>query len=90
MAIDLDDREPDADIESAPAQSAFSIRSAGSVLFAAAARSLPKFGLHIFLIILPLISKFERTLPLPNSISESVLHGEAKEAAPIGQSAPAN
>jgi ubiquinol-cytochrome c reductase cytochrome b subunit len=38
-----------------------------------------------FLIILPLISKFERPLPLPNSISESVLHGEAKEAAPAGQ-----
>jgi ubiquinol-cytochrome c reductase cytochrome b subunit len=37
-----------------------------------------------FLIILPLISKFERPLPLPNSISESVLHGEKQEAAPIG------
>ena len=37
-----------------------------------------------FLIILPLISKFERPLPLPNSISESVLHGEAEEAAPAG------
>ena len=41
-----------------------------------------------FLIILPLISKFETTLPLPNSISESVLHGEKKEAAPAG--APAH
>ncbi len=37
-----------------------------------------------FLIILPLISKFERPLPLPNSISESVLHGKAAEAAPAG------
>jgi ubiquinol-cytochrome c reductase cytochrome b subunit len=37
-----------------------------------------------FLIILPLVSKFERPLPLPNSISESVLHGEAEEAAPVG------
>ncbi len=37
-----------------------------------------------FLIILPIISKFEKTLPLPNSISESVLHGEAEEAAPHG------
>ena len=37
-----------------------------------------------FLIILPLVSKFERPLPLPNSISESVLHGEAEEAAPAG------
>jgi ubiquinol-cytochrome c reductase cytochrome b subunit len=35
-----------------------------------------------FLIVLPLVSKFERTLPLPNSISESVLHG--KEAASAG------
>ena len=37
-----------------------------------------------FLIILPLISKLETPLPLPNSISESVLHGEKKEAAPVG------
>jgi ubiquinol-cytochrome c reductase cytochrome b subunit len=37
-----------------------------------------------FLIILPLVSKFERPLPLPNSISESVLHGEEAEAAPVG------
>jgi ubiquinol-cytochrome c reductase cytochrome b subunit len=35
-----------------------------------------------FLIILPILSLVERTLPLPNSISESVLHGEAEEAAP--------
>ncbi|WP_332812016.1 cytochrome b [Sphingomonas sp.] len=37
-----------------------------------------------FLIILPVLSGIERTLPLPNSISESVLHGEAAEAAPYG------
>ncbi|GAA4816988.1 cytochrome b N-terminal domain-containing protein [Sphingosinicella ginsenosidimutans] len=37
-----------------------------------------------FLIVLPLLSMFEKTLPLPNSISESVLHGEEAEAAPIG------
>jgi ubiquinol-cytochrome c reductase cytochrome b subunit len=37
-----------------------------------------------FLIILPLLSMVERTEPLPNSISESVLHGEAEEAAPLG------
>ncbi|MGZ8311590.1 MAG: cytochrome b, partial [Allosphingosinicella sp.] len=37
-----------------------------------------------FLIILPILSMVERTLPLPNSISESVLHGEEAEAAPIG------
>jgi ubiquinol-cytochrome c reductase cytochrome b subunit len=37
-----------------------------------------------FLIIVPIISATERTLPLPNSISESVLHGEKQEAAPFG------
>ena len=37
-----------------------------------------------FLIILPLIARIEKPLPLPNSISESVLHGERREAAPIG------
>ena len=44
-----------------------------------------------FLIILPLISKFERPLPLPSSISTSVLHGEAEESAPYGlaKTAPA-
>jgi len=44
-----------------------------------------------FLIILPLISKFERPLPLPTSISASVLHGEKQESAPYGlaKSAPA-
>jgi ubiquinol-cytochrome c reductase cytochrome b/c1 subunit len=38
-----------------------------------------------FLIILPLLSRFEKTKPLPNSIAESVL----KEGVPIGSSAPA-
>ncbi|HZF96184.1 MAG TPA: cytochrome b/b6 [Allosphingosinicella sp.] len=37
-----------------------------------------------FLIILPILSKTERTLPLPSSISASVLHGEAGESAPYG------
>ncbi len=37
-----------------------------------------------FLIILPLVSMIERPLPLPNSISESVLHGEKQESAPVG------
>jgi ubiquinol-cytochrome c reductase cytochrome b subunit len=37
-----------------------------------------------FLIVLPILSMVERTRPLPNSISESVLHGEAAEAAPYG------
>ena len=35
-----------------------------------------------FLIILPIVSTFERPLPLPYSISESVLHGEKQESAP--------
>ena len=44
-----------------------------------------------FLIILPILSLVEKTLPLPNSISESVLHGEQAEAAPadLGDAAPA-
>jgi len=37
-----------------------------------------------FLIILPLVSMVERPLPLPNSISESVLHGEKTESRPFG------
>jgi ubiquinol-cytochrome c reductase cytochrome b subunit len=37
-----------------------------------------------FLIILPLISKFEKTLPLPDSIAESVLHGAKRESMPMG------
>ncbi|HEX8669511.1 MAG TPA: cytochrome b/b6 [Allosphingosinicella sp.] len=36
-----------------------------------------------FLIILPTLSALERTLPLPNSISESVLHGEERESRPL-------
>jgi ubiquinol-cytochrome c reductase cytochrome b subunit len=42
------------------------------------------YFLH-FLVILPIVSRFETPLPLPSSISESVLHGEAAEAAPAGQ-----
>src|SRR5687768_4159410 len=38
-----------------------------------------------FLIVLPLLSRFETTRPLPSSIAESVL----KEGVPIGASAPA-
>jgi ubiquinol-cytochrome c reductase cytochrome b subunit len=43
-----------------------------------------------FLIILPLISRIERPLPLPNSIAEAVLAGKAKthgSAAPLPQPA---
>jgi ubiquinol-cytochrome c reductase cytochrome b subunit len=36
-------------------------------------------------VILPLVSAFETPDPLPSSITESVLHGEAAEAAPAGQ-----
>ena len=42
------------------------------------------YFLH-FLVILPLVARFETPLPLPTSISESVLHGEEAEAAPAGQ-----
>ncbi|HET8535137.1 MAG TPA: cytochrome b N-terminal domain-containing protein, partial [Sphingomicrobium sp.] len=41
------------------------------------------YFLH-FLVILPLVSKYEQTLPLPTSISASVLHGEEQESAPAG------
>jgi len=44
------------------------------------------YFLH-FLVILPFISRIETPLPLPMSISESVLHGEAAEAAPAGMAA---
>jgi ubiquinol-cytochrome c reductase cytochrome b subunit len=39
-----------------------------------------------FLIILPILSWTEKTLPLPRSITASVLHGEGAEAAPINTS----
>ncbi|HEY6048591.1 MAG TPA: hypothetical protein VIV07_06055, partial [Sphingomicrobium sp.] len=42
------------------------------------------YFLH-FLVILPLVSSFETPLPLPRSITDSVLHGEAAEAAPAGK-----
>jgi ubiquinol-cytochrome c reductase cytochrome b subunit len=41
------------------------------------------YFLH-FLVILPLVSKYEQTLPLPASITTSVLHGEEQESAPAG------
>ena len=40
------------------------------------------YFLH-FLVILPIVARIERPLPLPSSISESVLHGEDAEAAPV-------
>src|SRR5687768_6081196 len=45
------------------------------------------YFLH-FLVILPLVSSFERPLPLPDSITSSVLHGEKQEAAPAGMPTP--
>jgi len=45
------------------------------------------YFLH-FLVILPLVAAFETPDPLPSSISESVLHGEAAESAPVGQDKP--
>jgi quinol-cytochrome oxidoreductase complex cytochrome b subunit len=49
-----------------------------------ASRILTFYYFAHFLIILPLLGVFERTRPLPNSISESVL----REGVPIGASAP--
>jgi ubiquinol-cytochrome c reductase cytochrome b subunit len=37
-----------------------------------------------FLIILPILSATERTLPLPSSIADSVLHGQEAESQPAG------
>jgi ubiquinol-cytochrome c reductase cytochrome b subunit len=45
------------------------------------------YFLH-FLVFLPLLARFERPLPLPDSITSSVLHGERKEAAPYGMPTP--
>ncbi|NWG23098.1 MAG: cytochrome b N-terminal domain-containing protein [Pseudorhodoplanes sp.] len=50
-----------------------------------AARILTIYYFAHFLIVLPLLGLFEKTKPLPNSISESVL----KDGEPIGASAPA-
>jgi ubiquinol-cytochrome c reductase cytochrome b subunit len=41
------------------------------------------YFLH-FLVILPLLSKYEKPLPLPASITASVLHGEDQESSPAG------
>jgi ubiquinol-cytochrome c reductase cytochrome b subunit len=41
------------------------------------------YFLH-FLVILPIVSRIETPLALPRSITDSVLHGEAAEAAPAG------
>jgi ubiquinol-cytochrome c reductase cytochrome b subunit len=36
-------------------------------------------------VILPLVSRFETPLPLPTSISESVLHGDEAESPPAAR-----
>jgi ubiquinol-cytochrome c reductase cytochrome b subunit len=43
-----------------------------------------------FLIIIPIISRMEKPLPLPNSISEAVLKKQDYEGGPIGISQPAS
>jgi ubiquinol-cytochrome c reductase cytochrome b subunit len=58
-------------------------RAATPVVIAVSQLATAYYFAH-FLIILPLISKFERPLALPDSISSSALHGEAREAAPAG------
>jgi quinol-cytochrome oxidoreductase complex cytochrome b subunit len=49
-----------------------------------AARILTVYYFAFFFVILPLLGLFEKTNPLPNSISESVL----RHGVPIGASAP--
>jgi ubiquinol-cytochrome c reductase cytochrome b/c1 subunit len=52
--------------------------------YVVAARILTVYYFGYFLVILPLLGLFERTKPLPNSISESVL----RDGVPAGASAP--
>ena len=40
--------------------------------------------ISVLLVIIPLVSKYEQPLPLPRSITDSVLHGEEQESAPAG------
>jgi len=58
--------------------------SAATPFWIAASQVATAYYFAHFLIILPLISKFERPMKLPDSISSSVLHGEAQESAPAG------
>src|SRR5262249_13199886 len=53
--------------------------------YVVASRILTTYYFVHFLVILPLLGLFEKTKPLPNSISEAVL----KKGPPIGASAPA-
>jgi ubiquinol-cytochrome c reductase cytochrome b/c1 subunit len=54
-------------------------------IYVIAARILTVYYFGFFLIILPLLGLFEKTKPLPNSISDSIL----AEGVPVGASAPA-
>jgi ubiquinol-cytochrome c reductase cytochrome b/c1 subunit len=54
-------------------------------IYVIAARILTIYYFGFFIIVLPLLGMFEKTKPLPNSISESIF----KEGVPIGASAPA-
>jgi quinol-cytochrome oxidoreductase complex cytochrome b subunit len=54
-------------------------------IYVIAARILTLYYFGFFIIVLPLLGIFEKTKPLPNSISESIF----KEGVPIGASAPA-
>jgi ubiquinol-cytochrome c reductase cytochrome b/c1 subunit len=53
-------------------------------IYVIVARVFTLYYFAFFLIILPLLGRFEKTKPLPNSIAESVLH----EGVPIGAPAP--
>ncbi len=54
-------------------------------IYVIAARILTLYYFGFFIIVLPLLGLFEKTKPLPNSISESIF----QEGVPIGASAPA-
>ena len=58
--------------------------AAATPIYVAVSQLAAAYYFAHFLIILPLVSAFERPLPLPDSISSSRLHGEKAEAAPAG------
>ena len=58
--------------------------AAATPIYVAVSQLASAYYFAHFLIILPLVSAFERPLPLPDSISSSRLHGEQMEAAPAG------
>jgi ubiquinol-cytochrome c reductase cytochrome b/c1 subunit len=54
-------------------------------IYVYAARALTTYYFAHFIVILPLLGRYEKPLPLPGSITESIL----REGVPIGASAPA-